>query len=58
MQSGEIKTIIGTGNPIYNGDDQLATTAQINAPMGLTVNAIGEVFFTEAGGMRVRRVGQ
>jgi len=58
VQSGEIKTIIGTTFPGYNGDDQLATTAQINAPMGLTVNAIGEVFFTEAGGMRVRRVGQ
>ena len=58
MQSGEINTIIGTGIPIYNGDNQLATTAQINAPLGLTVNAIGEVFFTEAGGMRVRRVGQ
>jgi hypothetical protein len=58
MQSGEIKTIIGTGIPVYNGDNQLATTAQINAPLGLTVNAIGEVFFTEAGGMRVRRVGQ
>lgn len=57
-QSGEIKTIIGTGVPGYNGDDQLATSAQINGPMGLTVNAIGEVFFTEAGGMRVRRVGQ
>ncbi|HSS31182.1 MAG TPA: putative Ig domain-containing protein [Nitrospiraceae bacterium] len=58
MQSGEIKTIIGTGAPSYNGDDQLATTAQINAPMGLTVSAIGEVFFTEASGMRVRRIGQ
>ena len=58
MESREIKTIIGTGVPGYNGDNQLATTAQINAPMGLTVNAIGEVFFTEAGGMRVRRVGQ
>jgi hypothetical protein len=58
MQSGEIKTIIGTGIPIYNGDNQTAVTAQINAPMGLTVNAIGEILFTEAGGMWVRRVGQ
>lgn len=58
MQSREIKTIIGTGIPIYNGDNQTAVTAQINTPMGLTVNAIGEILFTEAGGMWVRRVGQ
>lgn len=58
VQTGEISTIIGTGSPVFNGDNQPAAAAHINAPFGLTADASGNILFTEASGMRVRRIGQ
>lgn len=56
--SGVIFTIAGTGTAGYNGDNQAAVTALVDSPYRLTVEPSGAVLLTEAGGMRVRRIGQ
>jgi sugar lactone lactonase YvrE len=56
--SGAIATIAGTGIAGYNGDNQAAATALIDSPYRLAVEPSGTVLLTEAGGMRVRRIGQ
>ncbi|MET7391822.1 hypothetical protein ACFYPT_41520 [Streptomyces sp. NPDC005529] len=38
---GTITTVAGTGQRGFNGDNQPATTAQLNYPRGLTVDAHG-----------------
>jgi hypothetical protein len=56
--SGAIATIAGTGIAGYNGDNQAAATALLDSPYRLAVEPSGTVLLTEAGGMRVRRIGQ
>lgn len=56
--NGVIVTIAGTGTAGYNGDNQAAVTALIDSPYRLAVEPSGAVLLTEAGGMRVRRIGQ
>lgn len=56
--SGVIFTIAGTGTAGYNGDNQAAVMALIDSPYRLAVEPSGAVLLTEAGGMRVRRIGQ
>jgi len=57
--SGDIFTIAGIGTVVgYNGDNQAAVTALIDSPYRLAVEPSGAVLLTEAGGMRVRRIGQ
>ena len=56
--NGFIFTIAGTGTAGYNGDNQTAVTASIDSPYRLAVEPSGAVLLTEAGGMRIRRIGQ
>ena len=51
-----IQTIAGTGTGGFNGDNIPATTAQINTPLGLFVDANGNVFFGDDGNRRVREI--
>ncbi|HUU96216.1 MAG TPA: hypothetical protein VM487_10785, partial [Phycisphaerae bacterium] len=39
----EITTVAGTGVPGFGGDDGLATLAQLNNPVGVTVDALGNL---------------
>lgn len=53
---GYIQTIAGTGTGGYSGDGGQAQKAQISEPAGVTVDDAGNVYFTEAGGRRVREI--
>src|ERR1700751_4604034 len=54
--TGLIQTIAGTGTSGFNGDNIPATTAQINTPLGLFVDANGNVFFGDDLNGRVREI--
>jgi len=47
--SGIISTIAGNGTKGYNGDGGPATAAELTYPMGLAVDVIGNVYFTDQG---------
>ena len=54
--SGNITTVAGTGTAGYNGDGILATTAKLNLPYGLFVDASGNLYFADVLNHRVRKV--
>ena len=51
-----ITTIAGTGVAGYNGDNILATTAQLNIPEGIAVDSIGNVYIVDKENFRIRKV--
>ena len=53
--TGVITTVAGTGAFTYNGDDILATSANIR-PSGLALDGLGNLFIAESSNSRVRRV--
>ena len=53
---GIIRTYAGTGTSGYNGDGIPATTAQIHTPMGVAVDDTGNVYLTDAGNYRIRKI--
>ncbi len=54
--TGLISTIAGNGTAGYNGDGIAATSAELNLPDGVTVDAAGDVFIADAANNRVREV--
>ncbi len=54
--TGTIRTVAGTGEPGYSGDDGQATLANLNGPRGLAIDRSGNLFFADMGNHRVRRV--
>jgi len=54
--SGLISTIAGTGIAGYNGDGIAATSAQLNHPRRVAVDAAGNVLIADTDNHRVRRV--
>ena len=54
--TGLISTVAGTGVAGYNGDGIAATTAQLNNPTEVFVDASGNIYTAEQGGHRVRKV--
>ncbi len=53
---GDITTVAGTGVPGYNGDGGVATSAQLNSPYGVAVDAWGNLFIADSENQRVRKV--
>ncbi|MGW2370348.1 NHL domain-containing protein [Streptomyces sp. NPDC001667] len=53
---GGISTLAGTGVPGAGGDGGPAATAQLDMPLGVTVNRNGEVFIADQGNHKVRKV--
>ena len=51
-----ITTIAGTGVAGYNGDGIAATTAQLNVPNGLALDAAGNIYIGEQNGHRIRKI--
>ncbi len=54
--SGIISTVAGTGTAGYNGDGVAATTANLNNPVGVTVDGSGNLYIADALNHRVRKV--
>ena len=54
--SGTISTICGTGVAGFAGDGGPAKAAQINYPAGITVDAAGNVFFTDNSNAVIRKI--
>src|SRR5580704_17289487 len=54
--SGTISAYAGTGIAGLSGDGGPATSAQIDFPTGLAIDAAGDVFITDRGNNRIRKV--
>jgi sugar lactone lactonase YvrE len=54
--AGIISTVAGTGISGYSGDGGPATGAGLNTPLGLAVDATGNLYIADQGNLRVRKV--
>jgi sugar lactone lactonase YvrE len=54
--SGIITTVAGIGTAGFSGDGGLATAAQLNGPIGVAVDATGNLFISDRGNHRIRKV--
>ena len=54
--SGTISTVAGVGAPGFSGDGGPATSAGINAPLGVAVDDTGDIFIADTGNNRIRQV--
>jgi sugar lactone lactonase YvrE len=55
--NGIITTIAGNGTAGYSGDGLLATNAKISNVWGLSVDQNGNLYITDSGNSRIRKVG-
>lgn len=53
---GLVETLVGTGEPGYGGDGGKATLAQVSAPKALALDGQGNLYFSDSGNFRIRRV--
>ena len=58
---GVIKTIAGSGptgagNGSFEGDGAIATLARLNSPSSVHIDSLGNIFFTDTGNGRLRRL--
>jgi hypothetical protein len=56
--SGTITTVAGNGTWGFSGDGGPATSAQLNDPQGLAVDAAGNLYIADESNQRIRRVTQ
>jgi hypothetical protein len=56
VANGIITTVAGTGTPGFSGDGGAATSASLNLPRGLAIDATGNLFIADQGNQRIRRV--
>ena len=56
ISSGTITTVAGTGVAGYNGDSTLATTAQLNSPVGLAIDTAGSLYIADTNNARIRQI--
>jgi hypothetical protein len=54
--TGTIRTVAGTGVQGNTGDNGPATSAELNQPLGITVDTGGNLFIADTGNNRIRRV--
>jgi len=54
--SGDVNTVAGNGTAGYKGDGGAATSAEINQPSGLALDASGNLYFSDTGNNVVRMV--
>ena len=54
--TGVITTVAGNGSPGYSGDGGLATSASLNYPWGVAVDATGNLFVADYNNNRLRKV--
>lgn len=56
ISSGTIITVAGTGVAGYNGDSTLATTAQLNSPVGIAIDTAGSLYIADTNNARIRQI--
>lgn len=56
VSGGAISTVAGSGTAGFGGDGGAATSAQLNAPFGVAVDAAGNLYIAEFSNNRVRKV--
>ena len=56
VTTGIITTIAGTGVAGYNGDGITADTAQLNTPHVVVFDAVGNLYITDEGNSRIRKI--
>lgn len=56
ISGGVISTVAGNGSSGYSGDGAAATSAQLNNPNGIAVDASGTIYIADAGNNRIRKV--
>jgi len=56
FSGGVYTTVAGTGQPAFGGDDGPGTQAALNAPMGLAVDASGNVYIADTLNGRIRKL--
>ena len=58
MSTGNITTIAGTGHLGYgfSGDTGATTSAQLNNPEGVAIDAMGNVYIADSINNRIRRI--
>jgi hypothetical protein len=49
LKTGIISTVAGTGTSGYSGDNAAATLAMLNLPIGLTCDAVGNIYLSDSG---------
>lgn len=54
--SGIVTTVAGTGVAGYSGDNGPATSAQLNTPLGIALDAAGNLYIADGNNNRVRKV--
>ena len=54
--SGAITTVAGNGTPGFGGDGASAASAQLNTPLGLAVDASGNLYIADFSNNRIRMV--
>jgi sugar lactone lactonase YvrE len=54
--NGIITKVAGTGTPGYNGDGFAATSASLNNPYGLAIDAAGNLYVADRGNNRIRKI--
>lgn len=57
LRSGRIDTVVGDGDSFYRSDGIPATSAPIYIPKGVVTDAAGNLFLSDTGNNRIRRVG-
>jgi len=55
--NGIISTLAGNGSAAYAGDGGAATTASLNVPTGLALDALGDLYIADQDNNRIRMVG-
>ena len=54
--NGIITTIAGTGTSGFSGDGGVATSAELNFPIGVATDAAGNLYIADTGNNRIRKV--
>ena len=57
IQGGTIRTIAGDGEELFAGDGEPAILAALDAPTGVAVDALGNIYVADRHNHRVRKIG-
>jgi uncharacterized protein (TIGR03437 family) len=56
VTNGMIATVAGNGTQGFSGDNGPATSAELNAPYGVAVDSVGNLYIADLNNVRIRKV--